>query len=193
MPACWSYPPAPCPSQVESSWPLTQPSQPWVTSFQHCFIYKPAFSTELGIPTCVVAPGLSTRTALDEVLAKWAGETVAESGNPVHSLGLHGTSSVLVHSIAERWIGWRGQSPWSPRSLKSRGEQLTFTVRHWGSQGLLGGTSHWHYTQGIGLLGVEAGDHTSQSSPAQFWFTPVSPEIISSIPFTLRLPLWLSW
>lgn len=50
-----------------------------------------------------VAPGLTMRTALDEVLAKGAGETVAESGNPVHhSLGLHGTSSVPVHSIAER-------------------------------------------------------------------------------------------
>lgn len=42
-----------------------------------------------------VAPGLSVRTALDEVLAKGAGETVAESGNPLLcSLGLHGTSSV---------------------------------------------------------------------------------------------------
>lgn len=55
LPVCWSSPPPPCPSQVES-WPLTQPSQLWLTSFQHCFIYKPAFSTELGIPTCVCCP-----------------------------------------------------------------------------------------------------------------------------------------
>lgn len=42
-----------------------------------------------------VAPGLSMRTALDGVLAEGAGETVAESGNPVlHSLGLPGTSCV---------------------------------------------------------------------------------------------------
>ena len=47
--------------------------------------------------------------------------------------------------------------------------------------------------KGLACLEWKQGDHTSQSSPAQFWFTPVSPEIISSIPFTLRLPLWLSW